>query len=243
MNYSETPSWAYPASPQNQGHYGYEESRSPSNNSSGSSNNPYAQQCVSPDNAAYLSGNDNNGYASPGLSPGDWNVSSPNYTSPDQHGHYSYASPGSQNGPSGTTPYPTPSNANTEPFMYKDPSTASIPTLENNEKDSLDVRRQMAASAKATYLMQEVCMSQGGQAARSHTAANQYLDPYSDPFKRPGHRTHRIFGRERLATSTRKKKTVTPEEDFESITDYKCQLDIDRQKEAKSKALKLLSYF
>lgn len=48
-------------------------------------------------------------------------------------------------------------------------------------------------------------------------------------------------GKERLATSTRKKKTKkTPEEDMESIQDYKTGLDIDREKEAKSRALSLM---
>lgn len=43
--------------------------------------------------------------------------------------------------------------------------------------------------------------------------------------------------KERLATSTRKKKAVTAEEDYESINDFKCQFDIDREKDTDRKSV------
>ncbi len=46
--------------------------------------------------------------------------------------------------------------------------------------------------------------------------------------------------KERLATSTRKKKIASPEEDFETIADFKSVVDLEREKEAQSTALRLL---
>lgn len=49
--------------------------------------------------------------------------------------------------------------------------------------------------------------------------------------------------KERLATSTRKKKVVAPEEDYETINDFKSVLDIEREQEAERHALYLLKKF
>ena len=46
-----------------------------------------------------------------------------------------------------------------------------------------------------------------------------------------------------LATTTRKKKVVAPEEDVENINDYKSIMDIEREKEAERHALYLLKKF
>jgi hypothetical protein len=46
--------------------------------------------------------------------------------------------------------------------------------------------------------------------------------------------------KEKLASSTRKKKKPTPAEDYETIADFKCQLDIDRERWAQKTALSLL---
>lgn len=259
MNYSERPSWVSPASPQNQGYNGYEESRSPSNHSSGGnsyygsptpasppSNNiygssypqasyAYPQNYASPNNAAYLSANDNNHYASPVLSPGDWNVASPN----------------SMSGASTGTPYPTPSvSTSKDPFMYDQPTTANIPSLQNNAKSDLDIRRQIVASAKANALLrshaQASAPSRLGAGYQQHGSAQHPTDPFqktNGSKSSSGFQPRRLFGRERLATSSRKMKKATAEEDFETINDYKCQMDIDRQKDATNKALRLLEKF
>jgi hypothetical protein len=47
-------------------------------------------------------------------------------------------------------------------------------------------------------------------------------------------------GMERMATSNRKNKAISPEEEVETIQDYKTGLDMDREKEARSQALSLL---
>lgn len=50
--------------------------------------------------------------------------------------------------------------------------------------------------------------------------------------------------KEKMATTTRKKKvTVTPEEDFETIEDFKSVYDIERAQDAQKMALRLLSQF
>lgn len=49
--------------------------------------------------------------------------------------------------------------------------------------------------------------------------------------------------KEVLATTTRKKKAVNAEEDCDNINDYKCKYDLEREQEAKYKALDLLKEF
>jgi hypothetical protein len=268
FNYGETPAWAQPSSPQNQS-YGQHPSMPPSNRANNSyygsptpvsgentsSNTSYygAPNPVSPSNDSHgnyyaspsgvsASGDRcNNHYASPALSPGDWNTPSPNNPSPTQHTQYSNGSP--KNDAS------SPSSARSAPFMYSSaPQKLDLPRQLGAEKSELDIGREKVAGARALCLMQETFDRRSPQ-KKTHSSgaarrpSSQTMDMQKIAKKDYPRRRFLTASKEKLATSNRKKKTITHEEDFENISDFKCQLDVDRQKDAQNKALKMLSYF
>jgi hypothetical protein len=126
-----------------------------------------------------------------------------------------------------------------------------------------DLRREKVANAKAKMLMQDSfggytkkveeprTQVRGGMTARQ-AAAKRYEEQnklkevskarYKEEKQilKPAATLVAPTTKEKLASSTRKKKKATAEEDFETISDFKCQLDFDRERSAKKKALVLL---
>jgi hypothetical protein len=201
------------------------------------SNDSYNSHYASPSGVSATDSHRNNHYASPVISPGYWNTPSPNNPSPTQ---YASGSP--------TNEAASPSSARSGPFVYSStPQKLSLPRqLGAVEKSELDMGREKVASARALCLLQET-FHRGAKptTAAEHKPVSQSTDkPRIGPKKE--YQPQRRFwtaSKEKLATSTWKKKSITAEEDFENISDFKCQLDFDRQKYAQSKALKMLSDF
>eukprot|EP00934_Nitzschia_sp_Nitz4_P000950 Nitzschia sp. Nitz4//scaffold122_size67431//24937//25602//NITZ4_006083-RA/size67431-processed-gene-0.39-mRNA-1//-1//CDS//3329534397//950//frame0 len=201
---------------------------------------------VSPSNS------DHNYYGSPATSPGGWNV----------------ASPVSATGFPGTPPAVIPNGAtNTHDFLGLPEDSEKHAKL---EKDDLDIRREKIAHARAQKLMaRHVGVEQVPTSPMSPASStSSELDDNGYAIRQAKIREYKEKKRqakvegsaatsprpmtlsppgcvvkprkECLATTTRKKKAVTAEEEVETINDYKCPYDLDREKEAKKRALKLL---
>jgi hypothetical protein len=227
------PVWSECASPQNQGYYGH--------------------NVTSPTNS------DNNYYGSPAISPGSWNASSPHDGT-----NYSYPSPDSsfQGSANGSTPPSSPSSAPSSSTNHNELELPSELGKEHIKKNELDQRREKWANTEALKLMQETVgrhtqteeerrtQVRGGMTARQlrQAAAKRYEEKTKlkeaskaeNQILKPAPKLVAPTSKEKLASSTRQKKKPTPEEDYESIADFKCQLDIERERWAEKTALRLL---
>lgn len=211
-----------------------------------STNQGYA--VVSPGGQGY---GDNNYYASPAVSPGNWNVVSPNssvYSSQaaSVHSHTSAVNPAASPGStysrsSESIPTGTPSSVSSRSSHSTAGSAARSPLSlpaklgkkhQKIEKASLDVRREKVASAKALALMQEnfgACSDMPGPSVSAGQAATMQSNARVLPTRR-----------EKMATTTRKKKQPTAEEDFETINDFKDVWDLEQQTRAERRAVSLI---
>lgn len=258
----QAPGWSEGASPQIQGYHGNNVT-SPSN----SSNYSYGSQ--SPQNQGYYGNNvtspsnsDNNYYESPAVSPGNWNVPSPyggsiqSYPSPDT------SFQGSENG---STPPATPSSVSSS-SSHATHNELDLPSELGRkprvEKNELHRGRERAVNNKALMLIEQnfgaenkpqprTPLGPGGPGMSAREAAIMRYKSQKK-LEAVGLKAGQKFqtapkllaisakSREKLASSTRKKKKTTPEEDYETISDFKCQLDRDREKWAQKQALSLL---
>jgi hypothetical protein len=122
------------------------------------------------------------------------------------------------------------------------------------EKSELEIGREKVAGAKALCLMHETFgrssdqptkarpQVRGGLTARQAAAQrHEQESKQENNLLKPAPKLVVPTAREKLASSTRKSKKPTAVEDFETIADFKCQLDLDRQEWAEKKALALLS--
>jgi hypothetical protein len=128
---TEAPDWTACASPQNQGYYNGHPVASPSSN---------------------------NHYRSPAVSPGDWNVTSPNSSasSPQDGSHYSYDSPNSSvyGSSNGSVPSNTPSSVSSSSTSGPLELPAELGKTQV-KKSALEHRREKIANAKALDLMKQ----------------------------------------------------------------------------------------
>jgi hypothetical protein len=233
--------------------------------------------CASPQNQVYYNGypvaspsSGNNHYRSPAVSPGDWNVTSPNSSasSPQDGSHYSYDSPNSSvyGSSNGSVPSNTPSSVSSSSTSGPLELPAELGKTQV-EKSALEHRREKVANAKALSLMKQNFGSRtegpttsrpqvrSGSLTAKQAAAKR--DEENNKMKIESHARYQeqkqlakpaptLVPRARkeiLATSTRKIKKPTAEEDFETVDDYKCQLDFEREEWAQKKALALLARF
>lgn len=98
-------------------------------------------------------------------------------------------------------------------------------------KTSLDQGREKAANRRALALIEEATAVQDKRNPHNGTVMTYKVRPAT---------TTAPERREHLATSSWKgAKSKVPDEDIETVDDYKCQLDRDREKWAKNMALKL----
>lgn len=219
---------------------------------------PTWSECASPHSQSYGSNtiaspgySDNNHYMSPAVSPGEWNVVSPN------RDHFNYSSRGSSTSGSlndstaSVTPWSTQSSSG-----YNELELTSEFGKESDDKNDVDIRREKIAHARAQALFEEavgVTTSKSPQPFQpeqrvrndSGSAVQEAASRRYEERKRvakAGLAPPSLFqpNKEGLASSTRKKTSPTEEEDFETIEDFKCQFDIDREKSAGKKALALL---
>ena len=223
---------------------------------------------------------DNNSYGSPALSPGSWNVPSPdadqanwNVSSPQSYNSNSSGS--SRSSRSGAPPATSSSVSSSGSTTTHDfiglPLNLGKPNAIPKTKH--DVKRQRRSELKAQDLLRD---NWGNQSTGSERTPAPTTVSHSDPedggyalrmqaireykekkrlakieaFKKGETpksvgppRVLRQTPKERLATTTRKKKVASPEEDYETINDYKSTLDIEREREAKQTALDLLKKF
>ena len=187
---------------------------------------------------------DNNHYASPAISPGNWNVVSPNSSVYSSQGSVNSnvspanpaASPASSQSRasgsrSGSVPSGTPSSVSSRSTRSANSARSPLSLPTKLGKSSLDIRRENVAGAKALALMHEnfgACSDVVKTSVRTSSVQS-------------GARTIRVK-REKMATSTRKKNLPTEEEDFETINDFKEYYDLERENEAEKRAVALIRY-
>jgi hypothetical protein len=222
----------------------------------GSQGLPGEHCAVRSHNATSPGNSDNNSYPSPLISPGDWNVSSPSSNvSSGLHGSVqsfngsSYGTPNSvppgmessvsSRASSCESPPSLPANLGNNPAsdnrtVAKKEALKSI-NQKFMSKTAVDREREQVASRRALALIEQAT------AVQNMSHVTQYHPVGAAPSVKVRHTTVIVpDGCEHLATSTRKStKAKVPDEDVESVDDFKCQYDKDREKWAKSMALRL----
>lgn len=122
--------------------------------------------------------------------------------------------------PSACSYYSSTSTASSSSYSsYASPSTNS-----GNDDNGYAVRQARIREHKERKLQSKLAAASG----------------HSSSWQSPSPRLITKPRKECLATSTRKKKIVSAEEEYETIDDYKCQLHFDQEKEARQRALQLL---
>lgn len=237
---------------------------------------------------------DNNYYGSPAISPGSWNVASPDMPSPGQaswnaSSPESHSSSGSSSYWGRVPPNNTPSTVSSSGSSRSVSSSGSSKArdfirlpLNLGKPDAIpktkhDVKREKRSELKAQELLinawanSENSDPESGRTPASprthypqiddngYAARQKAIQEYKEKKRlakinaltnggspRPLSMPPPIILRsqsEKLATSTRQKKVVPPEEDYESINDYKTVIDIEREQEARRTALYLLKKY
>jgi hypothetical protein len=198
---------------------------------------------------------DNNSHGTPAISPGSWNV-----PTPESRISGPYDSPlSAQSRSSSSAPPHTPSSVSSA-------STGDYPALPSElgkveeMKSFLDMERERLAESKALKLMSQTvgvtpqfrsgagALTARQAAARRGEMQNDIAIESKNRYKEEKEKMKPIpilatpRQKERLATSTRKvKQSPESEAEFgETVDDMKCELDREREQFAERKALRLL---
>jgi hypothetical protein len=128
---------------------------------------------------------------------------------------------------------------------------------ERVEKSELDAGRERVAGSRALMLLQQTVAARPQVRSDGLTARQAAIKRHEDKCKmqhasnarykeengilKPVAKLATPKAKEKMAQTTRKIKIPDAVEDFETITDLKCQLDIERQQEAEKRALHMLT--
>mmetsp|Transcript_15354 Transcript_15354/g.43253 ORF Transcript_15354/g.43253 Transcript_15354/m.43253 type:complete len:230 (-) Transcript_15354:296-985(-) len=140
--------------------------------------------------------------------------------------------------------------------IKKKRSTSTSPS--NVERKDLFLRREIVANKKALALMDQTVNPAAAAAmkmeadteslnktrpSKKQAAANRQKSKLKYQAAKYSNEPRRVSikAKEKLAETSRSVKIISAEDEFETIADFKCQMDLDREEDATKKALRMLN--